>query len=71
MTSEVRILPATAARFDDVAVMVGPRNPAANVCWCLSHRLPSKDHRALHGPERRDRMRDLCRRDVAPDVLAY
>ncbi len=71
MTSEVRILPATAARFDDVAVMVGPKNPAANVCWCLSHRLPSKDHRALHGPERRDRMRDLCRRDVAPGVLAY
>jgi len=71
MTSEVRILPATAARFDDVAVMVGPKNPGANVCWCLSHRLPAKVHRELQGTERRNAMLELCSRDVAPGVLAY
>ena len=36
MAIEVR--PAT--RFSDVATMLGPKkNPDANVCWCLSHRV--------------------------------
>ncbi len=69
MTFEVR--PATAERFDDVATMLGPTNPASTVCWCLSHRLPSKESRALLGPARREYVRDLCAREVAPGVLAY
>ena len=47
-----RVFPATHARFDDVRTMVGPKNPASNVCWCLSHRIPAKENRELAGPDR-------------------
>ncbi len=69
MTIETR--PATLDRFDDVATMVGPRRPDANVCWCLSHRIDSRLNRELVGPARAEHVRDLCSRDVAPGVLAY
>ena len=69
MTVEVR--PATLERFDDVATMLGPRNPTSSVCWCLSHRLDSRTNRELVGPARGDYVRQLCARDVAPGVLAY
>jgi hypothetical protein len=26
--------PASAERFDDVAAMLGPKNPTSSVCWC-------------------------------------
>ena len=68
MTIEVR--PAT--RFADVATMLGPKkNPDASVCWCLSHRVDSRTNRSLAGRERGDYVRRLCRRKVAPGVLAY
>jgi GNAT superfamily N-acetyltransferase len=69
VTIEVR--PATAARFDDVATMLGPKNPTATVCWCLSHRLDAKTNRSLVGPARGELVRELCHRAVAPGVLAY
>ncbi|MGN0101407.1 MAG: GNAT family N-acetyltransferase [Dietzia sp.] len=69
-TDDVVVRPAT--RFDDVAVLLGPRkNPDASVCWCLSHRLDSATNRSLVGRARGDRVRELCARDVAPGVLAY
>ncbi len=68
MTIEVR--PAT--RFADVATMLGPKkNPDASVCWCLSHRVDSRTNKSLVGRERADYVRRLCRRKVAPGVLAY
>jgi GNAT superfamily N-acetyltransferase len=67
----VLVEPATAERFDDVAVMVGPKNPQSSVCWCLSHRLDSRTNRELVGPARGEYVRQLCSRDVAPGVLAY
>ena len=68
MTIEVR--PAT--RFADVATMLGPKkNPDASVCWCLSHRVDSRTNRSLAGRERGEYVRRLCRRKVAPGVLAY
>jgi len=64
----IEIRPAT--EFDDVATMVGPKRPDANVCWCLSYRIPSKEHRALVGPARGERVRRLL--DDGPiGVLAY
>ena len=66
---EVR--PATFARFNDVATMLGPKNPDSSVCWCLSHRLDSKTNRELVGPARGEYVKKLCRRPVAPGVLAY
>jgi len=69
MTFEVR--PATLARFDDVATMLGPKNPTSSVCWCLSHRIDTKTNKELVGPERGEYVRRLTRRKVAPGVLAY
>ena len=66
MTIEVR--PATV--FEDVATMVGPKRPDANVCWCLSYRIPSKENTALVGPARGERVADLMA--CGPiGVLAY
>lgn len=65
------VLPATAERFDDVATMLGPKNPTSSVCWCLSHRLDARTNKALVGPARGELVRSLCDRDVAPGVLAY
>ena len=69
MTIEVR--PATTARFDDLATMLGPKNPDSSVCWCLSHRVDSKTNRELIGRARGEYVRKLTRRAVAPGVLAY
>jgi GNAT superfamily N-acetyltransferase len=67
----IEVLPAVASRFADVATMLGPKNPTATVCWCLSHRLDAKANKALVGPARGAYVRELCNRDVAPGVLAY
>lgn len=69
MTFEVR--PATFARFEDVAAVIGPKRPDASVCWCLSHRVDAKTNKALVGPERGEYVKELTRRTVAPGVLAY
>lgn len=57
--------------FDDVAAVIGPKNPASNVCFCLSYRLGSKENNALRGPERAARVAELCGQDPPPGVLAY
>lgn len=63
--------PATGDLFGDVATVLGPRNPDATVCWCLSHRVDAKTNRALTGRARGEYVRQLCGRPVAPGVLAY
>jgi GNAT superfamily N-acetyltransferase len=65
------VRPATKTRFDDVATMLGPKNPDSSVCWCLSHRLDSKTNRQLVGRARGAYVKMLCGRKVAPGVLAY
>ena len=67
MTIEVR--PATI--FDDVATMIGPRRPDANVCWCLSYRIASAENQSLAGTARGERVRQLCQEEPPPGVLAY
>ncbi|MGC4935269.1 GNAT family N-acetyltransferase [Gordonia sp. DT30] len=67
MTLSVR----PASNFDDVAIMVGPKRPDATVCWCLSHRLPSKLNRSLVKEERGRYVEKLCAADPPPGVLAY
>ena len=67
MAIEVR----PASRFDDVATMVGPKRPDANVCWCLSYRIPSKENLSLSGAARGERVQQLVREDPPPGVLAY
>jgi GNAT superfamily N-acetyltransferase len=66
----IEVRPATAYR--DVKVMVGPKKPGANVCWCLSYRLTSsKENRELVGAARGRRVQQLVRQDPPPGVLAY
>lgn len=67
----VQVRPATAARFADVATVLGPRNPTSTVCWCLSHRVDSRTNKELRGPARAAYVEELTRRPVAPGVLAY
>ena len=67
----IEVAAATIDRFDDVAVMLGPRKPDASVCWCLSHRLDSRTDRQLVGPARGEYVRSLCGDDQGPGVLAY
>ena len=67
----ITIRPATLARFDDVAIMLGPKNPNSSVCWCLSHRIDAKTNGALSGQARGEYVKKLCSRPVAPGVLAY
>ena len=68
---DIEVLPASLDRFDDVALVIGPKNPDASVCWCLSHRLDARTNRSMMGRERGEFVRGLCAREVAPGVLAY
>jgi GNAT superfamily N-acetyltransferase len=67
----VEVVPATVGRFPDVAAVLGPRNPASSVCWCLSYRLDARSNRELTGPDRGEKVRELCSREPAPGLLAY
>lgn len=67
MTIEVR----PAKTFDDVSAVIGPKRADANVCWCLSYRIPSKQNLALRGPERGALVKELVGQDPPPGVLAY
>ncbi|SFS03253.1 Acetyltransferase (GNAT) family protein [Microbacterium sp. cf046] len=66
MTIEVR----AASEFADVKTMLGPKRADANVCWCLSYRLPSKENQALTGTARGRKVSALMRQGP-PGVLAY
>ena len=60
-----------AQSFANLSQVIGPKNPQASVCWCLSHRVDSKTNKELVGPQRGEYMKKLTKRKVAPGVLAY
>ena len=64
----IKVRPATA--FDDVKTVLGPKSAGANVCWCLSYRLRSKENVSLLGPARGARVAELLRQGPI-GVLAY
>ncbi len=64
----IEVVPAK--RFADVKTRVGPKRPDANVCWCLSYRVPSKENLSLRGAARGERVRALMK-EGPPGVLAY
>ncbi|SKB04192.1 GNAT family N-acetyltransferase [Aeromicrobium choanae] len=66
MTIEVR----PAQVFDDVRTMVGPKRPDADVCWCISYRVPNKIAKDLHREARGEYVRELMKQGP-PGVLAY
>ncbi|MER5302540.1 GNAT family N-acetyltransferase [Streptomyces lasiicapitis] len=67
MVIEVR----PASTFEDVRAVLGPKSPTANVCWCLSYRIPSKLNKELRGPARGEYVAELCGKQPPPGVLAY
>lgn len=64
----IEVRPAT--DFADVTSMVGPKRPDANVCWCLSYRIPSRENLTLRGTARGEKVAELMRQGP-PGVLAY
>ncbi|AEG44180.1 GNAT family N-acetyltransferase [Isoptericola variabilis] len=62
----MRIEPATADRFDDVATVLNPTG-REQACWCMHWRLPPKEDAS----RREDYLRELAARDPAPGLLAY
>ncbi len=64
----IEVRPAT--DFEDVRTMVGPKRPDANVCWCLSYRIPSRENVSLQREARGERVRELMA-EGPPGVLAY
>ncbi|MGW6200835.1 GNAT family N-acetyltransferase [Kribbella sp. NPDC055110] len=60
-----------ASVFEGVRAVIGPKSPTANVCFCLSYRIPSKLNNALRGPARGAYVEGLCNATPAPGVLAY
>jgi GNAT superfamily N-acetyltransferase len=69
--TDLKIVPATVERFDDLASLVGAPDPATPACWCLTSRLTSGEFASLTGAERPARLRELCTREPAPGLLAY
>lgn len=64
----IQVIPAR--DFADVKTMVGPQRPDANVCWCLSYRIPGAENRSLQREARGRKVAALMRQGP-PGVLAY
>jgi GNAT superfamily N-acetyltransferase len=65
--------PVTPDRFEDFADVVNP-NRRATHCWCLSHRLTTREVADLGGTGEHAReraMRALCQREHPPGVVTY
>lgn len=67
----IEVHPATYDRFDDVALILAPKNPEVPACWCLSYRLPNQEQRALSGRDRPARLRRYAQEGAPPGVIAY
>lgn len=67
----IEVHPATDDRFDDVALILSPKNPDVPACWCLSYRISNQEQRALPGRERPARLRRYAQEGAPPGVIAY
>jgi len=62
--------PVTAARWDDLANLFGPRG-ACTGCWCMHWRQTSREFREKKGARNRAALKRLIGRGVVPGILAY
>jgi GNAT superfamily N-acetyltransferase len=70
-TSELRIVPANEAPFDDVEAVFGTKGDPAH-CWCQWYKIPGKDWRAIGDESLHDRLAaQLSASPTAPGLLAY
>jgi GNAT superfamily N-acetyltransferase len=66
----LRVLPATAARWDDLVRLFGPRG-ACGGCWCMYWRLPRSRFTAGKGAGNRRLLRRLVRQGPPPGLIGY
>jgi GNAT superfamily N-acetyltransferase len=64
----ITVRPATV--YSDIKEILGPRQPDASVCWCLTYRLPSKENKALTGQARGECVAAMLKEGPI-GVLAY
>lgn len=69
-TTDVRIEPLTAERWDDLVALFGPSG-AYSGCWCTWWRLSSKEFDAVGAEARRERLRARAGQEPPPGLLAY
>jgi len=67
---KVRIEPATAKRWADLAQLFGPRGACAG-CWCMWWRRPAAAWRAGKGEGNRRALRRLVASGTPPGVIAF
>ena len=65
-----RVLPATAARWEDLLELFGPRG-ACGGCWCMYWRLPRSRYLAGKGDGNRRTLRRLVIQGPAPGLIGY
>lgn len=66
----IQVVPATGARWDDVATLFGPRGACAG-CWCMYWRKTRSEYSRGSGSGNRASLRSLVKRGPAPGLLAY
>jgi molybdopterin converting factor subunit 1 len=69
-TPRLRVVPATAERWDDLERLFGPRGACAG-CWCMYPRLRGGAFRAGAGEGNRRKLRALVRKGPPPGLLGY
>jgi len=69
-TPRLRVVPATADRWDDLESLFGPRGACAG-CWCMYPRLRGAEYKAGSGEGHRRRLQNLVRRGPPPGLLGY
>ncbi|WP_291378825.1 GNAT family N-acetyltransferase [Demequina sp.] len=77
--TQVEIRPATVGRWDDLRVILGPKDLDTPSCWCLAMRVSQsdprlkglKDDRTAFARARVAVAKDLCAAETPPGVLAY
>jgi len=62
--------PVTAAEWDDLAALFGPRG-ACGGCWCMWWRLPRSEFAHRKGEGTRRALKRIVDRGPAPGILAY
>lgn len=66
----IEVHPVTAARWDDLRDLFGPRGAYAG-CWCMWWRQSRSRHASNGNAGNRRAMEELVARDVVPGLLAY
>lgn len=70
MTSDIEVVPLTAARWLDLVELFGDRGDPA-WCWCSWQRVTGAGHGRDHADANRERLKRSTTDDPAPGLIAY